>query len=210
MTTLILDTFAEAAYIADRREKGLDRYDEVWDGVYIMSPLANNEHQRLASRLSTIMDLVIGMELEGIAFCGCNVSDLDQEWKHNYRCPDVAAFLPSTAAQDRGAHWHGGPDFAVEITSPGDKTWDKLEFYASVGTRELLIVERDPWELVLLRLQEDKLIEAGRLSLTSGQVLSSQAVPFNFSLSLKNCRPTIEVKHQADGRMWYAQGDELK
>ena len=61
MTTLILDSQAELQILADRRAKGLDRYDEVWDGVYIMSPLANNEHQKLASRLTTIMDLVVGM-----------------------------------------------------------------------------------------------------------------------------------------------------
>ena len=138
------------------------------------------------------------------------MSNLDQAWKQNYRCPDVAVFLANTVAQDHGAHWQGGPDFAVEITSPGDKTWDKLDFYASVGTRELLIVEREPWELVLLRLQGDKLVEAGRASLSSKQLLAAEFVPFSFSLLSRNNRPTIEVKHLTDGRTWQAQGDEVK
>ena len=162
MTILILDREAEEKILAERREHGLDRYDEVWDGVYIMSPLANNEHQKLALRLAAIMDAVIDLELGGLSYCGCNVSDLNQEWKQNYRCPDVAVFLAGTAAQNQGAHWQGGPDFTIEVASPGDKTWDKLDFYAGVGVRELLIVNREPWELVLLRLQAGTLAEVGR------------------------------------------------
>ena len=206
MTTIILDPLAEQQILAERQSHGLDRYDEVWDGVYIMSPLANNEHQQLATRLTTIMDLVVAMERGGSVFCGCNVSDQEHDWKFNYRCPDVAVFLPLTAAQDRGAHWHGGPDFAVEITSPKDKTWEKLDFYAKVEVRELLIVERAPWELILLRLQAGKLTEVARSTLTSGAVLQSEFVPFDFRLMKRNQFPTIEVKHQTDGRVWYAPG----
>lgn len=205
MTTLVLDPLAEQEILADRRAKGLDRYDEVWDGVYVMSPLANNEHQKLALRLAIVMDLVVDQELDGTSFCGCNVSDQEHDWKHNYRCPDVAVFLADTSAKDRGAHWEGGPDFAIEITSPGDKTWDKLDFYAKVGTRELLIVERNPWELILLRLQNGKLHEVGRREITSNTELPSEQVPVSFRLMTKNNRPAIEVKHH-DGRTWYAQG----
>lgn len=205
MTTLVLDTLAEQIILADRRARGLDRYDEVWDGVYVMSPLANNEHQKLALRLASVMDLVIDMELGGTSYCGCNVSDQEHDWKYNYRCPDVAVFLANTSAKDRGAHWQGGPDFAIEVTSTGDKTWDKLDFYAKVGTRELLIVEREPWELILLRLQSGKLCEVGRIGLTSSAELPSEQVPLSFHLMTKDNRPTIEVKHR-DGRTWYAAG----
>lgn len=206
MTTIIVDTSAEAEYIADRRAKGLDRFDEVWDGVYIMSPLANNEQQKLALRLAAAMDVVVDLELGGLSYCGCNVSDQDQDWKFNYRCPDVAVFLAETAATDRGSHWQGGPDFAIEITSRGDKTWDKLEFYAKVGTQELLVVEREPWEMILVRSAGSALKEVGRATLTNNTVLQSKVVPFNFRLTTKNQRPTIEVQHQVDGRTWFAQG----
>jgi Uma2 family endonuclease len=208
MTLLVLDAQAEAEYIAERRAKGLDRYDEVWDGVYVMSPLANNEHQRLATRLASIMDIVIGMELEGTALCGCNVSDQDDEWTHNYRCPDVAVFLAETKAADRGPYWQGGPDFAVEVTSPGDRTWEKLDFYAKVGVRELVVVERKPWELIFLSLEDGKMIEKSRVALNADKEFSSAIVPFSFRLIMRANRPTIEVKH-VDGRGWYAQGDPI-
>jgi Uma2 family endonuclease len=31
----------------------------------------------------------------------------------------------------------------VEIRSPGDETWDKLEFYAGIGVPEVWVVDRD-------------------------------------------------------------------
>ena len=31
---------------------------------------------------------------------------------------------------------HGGPDAVIEIRSPGDETYEKLEFYARLGVRD--------------------------------------------------------------------------
>ena len=42
MEVLILDRQLSAALIRERQRNRSDRYDEVWDGVYLMSPLANN------------------------------------------------------------------------------------------------------------------------------------------------------------------------
>jgi Uma2 family endonuclease len=71
--------------------------------------------------------------------------------------PDVAVFLQDTAAVNHGAFWFGGPDFVVEIVSPDDQTREKLDFYAKVGVRELLLVDRSPWQLELYRLRGRKL-----------------------------------------------------
>ena len=40
MVALIQDPQLEQELIAKRRETGADRYDEVWEGVYVMSPTA--------------------------------------------------------------------------------------------------------------------------------------------------------------------------
>jgi len=58
----------------------------------------------------------------------------------------------------------GGPDFAVEILNPGDRTPEKLPFYASVNVRELLVVDRDPWSLELFRLCDGQCYRSERLS----------------------------------------------
>ena len=92
---------------------------------------------------------------------GANITDLEEDWTHNYRCPDVVVFLKEGRAINRETHFFGGPDFAVEIVSEFDRSREKLPFYARVGVRELLLVDRDPWVLELFRLQDDRL-DAGR------------------------------------------------
>jgi hypothetical protein len=57
---------------------------------------------------------------------------------------------------DCATHWFGGPELAIEIVSPGDRTLEKLDFYARVGTQELLVIDRDPWQLTLYRVNLDQ------------------------------------------------------
>src|SRR4051794_22303199 len=131
MSVLINDRELEEKLRAERQAKGLDRWDEVWEGVYVMPPMPNDEHQFIQSRLITILDIVIGMPGLGEVRGSVNVSDRQDDWRDNFRCPDVCVFLKGTSAQNLQSFWLGGPDFAVEIVSPGDSAWDKLDFYAS-------------------------------------------------------------------------------
>ena len=57
MALLSIDPMELARLLRDRRECGGDRYDEVWDGVYVMSPLADNEHQQLGFDLAAAIKL---------------------------------------------------------------------------------------------------------------------------------------------------------
>ena len=157
----VADPEVAATLKADREAAGLDRWDEVWNGVYIIMPLPNNEHQEL------VLDFAAELRPEvkargGRIFPGCNVSDVDTradpetDWRTNYRCPDLAAFLPGNPAEDRGSHCYLGPDFAAEIVSRGDRGRQKLAFYAAAGVRELLILDREPtWRLELFRRDGD-------------------------------------------------------
>ena len=47
---------------------------------------------------------------------------------------------------DRNEYFEGAPDVVVEIRSPGDESYEKLEFYAQLGVREygLLTVTGKP------------------------------------------------------------------
>jgi Uma2 family endonuclease len=44
---------------------------------------------------------------------------------------------------DRNEYFEGAPDVVVEIRSPGDESYEKLEFYAQLGVPEIWIIERD-------------------------------------------------------------------
>ena len=59
MYVLINDEAFASELISQRQATGIDRYDEVSEGIYIMSPIANNEHQSLATELSASLVTVI-------------------------------------------------------------------------------------------------------------------------------------------------------
>lgn len=202
MAILIRERSIEERIRAERKAKGLDRWDEVWEGVYVMPPLPDDEHQEIQANLVAILQIAVGWSGLGDVRGGVNVSDRDQDWRDNFRCPDVVVFLKGTRAQNRGTYWLGGPDFAVEIVSPDDASRDKLDFYASVGVRELLIVDRAPWKLELYRLQGNVLVAAGSSSLPKGDTLRSEVVPLSFQLTPGGARPSIEVTHHDAVQRW--------
>ena len=199
MAAMITDPLLVEQLIARRREIGADRYDEVWEDVYVTSPLANNEHQELVGQLTTVLEISVGWEGLGKVFPGANITDRRDDWTQNYRCPDVVVFLNDTQAENLDTHWYGGPDLAIEIISPHDRARDKQKFYAKVGTRELLLVDRDPWALELYRLNGGLLAQVGRSTLESSSLITSEVVPLSWKLIPGEFRPQIEIVH-ADGK----------
>ena len=205
MAARILDLLLEEQLIAERRRTGADRYDEVWDGEYVMSPLANNEHQLLASRLAAIFHEVLGSRDEVWSLAGANVSDRPVEWTKNFRCPDVVVVLPGSKAEDRGTHWYGGPDLVVEIASEGDASYEKFDFYGSIAVREAIIVDRDPWSLEIYQLDHSgSMILAGQCDPEENSAIVSQVLSAELRLVPQRSRPGIEIFHPATGRKWQA------
>jgi len=178
-------------------------YDEVWDSVYFVFPLPNLQHQDIVMRLSAALYELYGRTGAAIVLPGANVSDRDVDWKQNYRCPDVVAAFPGGRARDCGAFWCGGPDFLVEIVSPDDKSRDKFDFYAQVGVRELLLIDRDPWALELYRLQENKLALVGTSTLDNSTPISNRVLDgLSFRLVTGDVRPQIEMTHGPSNTSW--------
>lgn len=203
MDLLVTDPRQQEHLIAERQASGGDRFDEVWEGTYVMAPIADNEHQSLQGRLTSILQDVVGLGSAALVLPGANISDRDDDWRSNYRCPDVALFLPGTSATDRGTYWLGGPDFAVEILSPGDRTPQKLSFYASVNVRELLVIAREPWSVELYRLEHGQLASVGRATPDDSNVLESHVLPVSYRI-VSGRRPTIEVTHRDTRQRWLA------
>ena len=201
MATLILDRELAEQIRVKRAESGGDRWDEVWEGTYVMAPLPNNEHQAFVNKLATILQLVVNWERDSV-FPGANVSDQPDDWTFNYRCPDVAVYLHGNPAKDRGTHWLGGPDLAIEILSPDDRSYDKIPFYESVGTRELLLIDRHPWQIELLRLDGDQLVSAGVSRPEDQHAIRSMVLPITFQLLPASGRPQLVVSVVGDDRRW--------
>lgn len=199
---VVLDAEIGRGIIEDREAKGVNQHDEVWDGVYIIMPIANNEHQDITGGLTGVFYLAIAMTGLGRICPGVNVSDREEDWTDNYRCPDVAVFLNDSAAKNRGAYWLGGPDFAVEIVSRGDRSRDKIDFHAKVGARELLLLDRAPWALELHQLRDGCLVLAGVSTPAEPQPVSSSILPLSFRLVPTEPRPWLEIRHHDGVQVW--------
>ncbi len=123
------------ALLDERRAKGLDKSDEMWEGELHMVPPPSMDHQRLGSDLFLALGPVA--KARGLMALydptGLFRPGADNDW----RVPDQVYAGPE-AASARGIE--GAADLVVEILSPHDETYQKLDWYASVGVGEVLVV----------------------------------------------------------------------
>jgi Uma2 family endonuclease len=201
---LVLDPGEQRLLIERRRDSGAERYDEVWDGTYVVMPTGDNDHQAIRGELGFIFELIVGQFDLGHVRFGVNVSDREIDWEENYRCPDNVVFLKGTTARNLDTHWVGGPDFTVDVISRNDRSREKLDFYAEVGTREVLLVDRFPWALELYRLRDGALVLVGKSTADRPEVLVSEVLPLTFRLVAADPRPRIEVVHVDGVQRWSA------
>ena len=199
---VVLDSYLDAKYRAQRERTDGWRWDEVWDGDYLIMPLPDNTYHDLLSGFATVLVLEygVGTDRRAMILPGVVVSNL-RAYRSNFRRPDLSVFLPGNPAKDRRTH-QGGPDFLVEILMPGDMSRDKLPFYASIGTREVLIIDRDPWQLELYQLRRGRLRLAGTARPGDAQGLASHVVPLTFALVRGRPRPKVRVTHAETGQQW--------
>ena len=203
MPTIVLDETLAESILAERRAKGNRTGEEVWDGVTYIMPLPNNEHQDIAYLFGLYFGLAVFLGGKGGRLQNTsNISDRIVGWNQNFRNPDFAYFCPDTDADDQGTFWYGGPDFLLEIISPGDLSRDKLPFYASIGTREVLILDREPWQLELYRLQDDEMELAGTAKPGDKTTVKSEVVPLSFALVRGRPRPKIRITHTETAQEW--------
>lgn len=138
--------------LARRRLTGLDRYDEMWEGVLHMPAAPAYEHQRMVSAIDRFLGLLCERRGRGVLAPGISVFN-DASPKQDYRIPDltfVATEHRHVLAADgvRG----GGPDAVIEVRSPEDETYDTLPFFAALGVREVIVVDRDTKRPEIYRL----------------------------------------------------------
>jgi Uma2 family endonuclease len=202
MDTLVLDPYVSDRLLRERRERGIDVYDEVWQGVYIMAPPPNDEHQDIEISLVEPLVEVVKKSGLGVVRMRINLASDPNDWKNDYRISDIVVFLNGSEAVCHDTYWSGPPDFLVEIISPYDKTREKLSFFSKLGTRELLLVDREPWQLELYRLQDGHLTLTATCIPGDDKFIECRVLPLQFRLLKGEPRPTIEVKDVILKRTW--------
>lgn len=128
--------------LQERKRTGADRWDEMWKGVLHMAAAPNKRHTRLQVQLHNWLDKYWARPAGNQVDLLVNVASVDG-WPHDYRIPDIVLLTPERFAIDRDEYYNGAPTVAVEIRSPGDETWDKMEFYADIAVPEIWVIDRD-------------------------------------------------------------------
>jgi Uma2 family endonuclease len=111
----------------------------------------------------------------------------------------MVVVLKNSRAIDCSTHFCGGPDFLVEIQSPGDDTEEKVPFYGKIGVRELLIIHRDKRTLRLLRLEGEELVLVRPSSLEGKEWLVSEVLPLAFRRAVRKGIAVTQVR-RTDGK----------
>jgi len=202
MPVLVLNPTLAAELLSNREKSPEHRADEVWEGVTVIMPEADLEHDDIAGFFYRAFWAAFGETTPHRIQFRINVSDRVEGWIENYRIPDTSVFLSGNTAQRCGTHYAGGPDLALEVVSPDDRSRDKLDFYGRIGTREVIIVDRNPWQLELYQLRRGRLRLKGSIVPDDGKVLTSGVMPLSFQLLGGQSRPKIRIKHIEDGREW--------
>lgn len=176
--------------------------DEVWDGVTIIMPEADVEHDDIAGLFYRSFWAVFGNDPANRIQFRANLSDRVEGWTSNYRVPDTMVFLSGNSARRCGTHYCGGPDIALEVVSPDDRSRDKLDFYAKIGTREVIVVDREPWQLEIYQLHGGKMRSIGTIRPGEGVELTSSVGPLKFQFVAAQPRPKLKLVHTGTGQEW--------
>ena len=194
----VFDSHAVSEFLSLRQQREVDQYDEVWEGVYIVPPLAQNPHQDVVIGLSVVLFNIVQLEGRGRVHPGANVSDRRANWVYNYRCPDVVVVLKEGRAIDCGTHWMGGPDFLVEVESPEDQIIRKIPFYSKIHVRELLIIHGETRHLQLHRHDGQQLAPVEPSDFKGSKWLTSKVLPLAFRRKVIRKQPLTEIQRTDD------------
>lgn len=139
----------------ERARLGIDMFDEVWEGVLHMNPFPAPEHNLIQAEL--IAFILPLRRTEGLLYPTTGIRPPGSGLK-NFRGPDLSFVSNDRAALVAESWIEGAPDAVIEIYSPGDETYEKLPFYAKLGVREAIIIDRDTREVELFRPQGDDML----------------------------------------------------
>jgi len=145
-------------WIEERSRLGLDRRDEMWDGVLHMVPPASSSHGEVEIDLGGIL----GRQARSRGLRRFNepgVFDPAIAGMTSYRVPDLGFARPDDVT-DRGIE--GRAALVVEVLSPRDESYEKLPFYRQVGVEEVLFIDPGTRAVEVRRVQGDgwRLVDA--------------------------------------------------
>lgn len=132
-----------------RRALGQDGFDEVWEGVYHVAPMAHSRHGYIGRQLAFLLE-PLARQAGLVSTDAFNLGEPE-----DYRVPDggyhrsepAALYVPTAA-------------IVVEVVSPDDETWQKFGFFAAHGVEEICTAEPLEHRVRWWRRDGDHFVEA--------------------------------------------------
>jgi Uma2 family endonuclease len=124
------------SFLAERASLGLDRRDEVWEGVLHMVPSPDFQHNDLNVDLSFWLRQLAKRHgfVHGNDPMAVYAPDVDPK---SWRVPDISIARPDQVST-RGFE---GALLVVEVISPHDESRKKWGFWERVGVQEVWLIE---------------------------------------------------------------------
>ena len=129
----IITSSPDPQIVAERARLGIDKKDELWDGVLHMVPPPSSRHETIVHELLFFLKPVT--DRLGLVIRGGNSGLFGAS--NNYRIPDLCVALPEQGSE-RG--WETA-ELVVEVVSKNDLSRQKFGFYASRKVRELWLID---------------------------------------------------------------------
>jgi Uma2 family endonuclease len=153
MTTIVLGPRPPVveAWLEERRAKGLDGFDEVWEGEYVVVPMAHPRHGLVDQQVAVILDPLA--RAAGLIVS----SPLNLGHPDNYRVPDrvLLRTTPTTTYVATAA-------LVVEVVSPDDRSRRKLDFYAAREVDEVVLVDPCRRSVELFGREQGRMVPRSR------------------------------------------------
>ncbi len=156
-TAIVLDMLMvmhdAEAFLADREARGLDRWDEVWDGVLHVAATPMIVHQEVAGGLErALYPIADALGLRALQL----VSIFDEvRREQNFRIPDLVVFDLTLAEESSVVH---GAQLVVEVLSPRDRSREKFPFFAMRRIPEVWLVEPRRRSIEVYVLRDDRYV----------------------------------------------------
>jgi Uma2 family endonuclease len=124
----------------------------MWEGELHMVPPPSMDHQQVGSELFLVLGPLA--KARGLApfydTTGLFRPGVDDDW----RCPD-STYVDPEHLSERGIE--GAAALVVEILSPNDETYQKLDWYAGVGVGEVLVIDPATRRVELFASQDGRM-----------------------------------------------------
>lgn len=163
---------------------------ELIDGVVVMSPSPNPQHQRITMEIATQIALFLRNHAVGEVLPEIDVHIGQGPTGGDLVYKPELIFVRSERLPGMRDKIIGGPDLVVEVVSRGSRRMDsetKKNDYERFGVREYWLIDPERQAMTFWRLKEGRFVEVSG----AGDTFASEAVA-GFVLDLSRVRETFK------------------